>query len=666
MYRHRFIIIIVLFISACSSVNKHIKRAERYTQALKIDKGIDEYKKALEIDKDNYKANAALGVMLCNYMNLYEDALPYLENAYAHSPKDTSADLIYALAKSYQFYGQYEKALQLLNKLNDAVAVEEDNNEFQKDVKRRKEDCQYALQHQNEINSNIKVINLGKTVNTKAPEYVPALMNDELYFTSKRKDNQKEKYNEWDGKYFEAMYVAKMKNGNPEKVDYLYIPTSNKKINSNINKSIISVSGNKKYLFILEDTKITQIPLDSINTEKNKKLPQAVNFSYYQNHAYLTQDEKTLYFTSEAENGMGGLDIYVSHKNSDGSWSSPENLGTPVNTEYDEEAPFLSADEKTLYFASNGHKGFGNFDIYKSEKIGDKWSEPVNLGQPINSPGHDIFYIEDDTQRNVYFSSYRRGGYGDMDIYKILYLDKFKDIPVSDIKTGEIIAQKNNDSSFHLSVNISAPYEVYYPQWKYQNQSKDTKEIDINVPVGQSEKVIYEAVLVCDTCLNPVKIQLTKVIENLPAIASNTESIASNTPVDINTLPKGEISDNTLASLGFDTSAIYFDFDKANIKTEYFSKLNKNIETLNKYNLSVKIEGYSDLYGNAFKHQQISYERAKVVYKYLIQNGLSKKQVLGYKGMGALKYCNEADLEKCPDGIHSRNRKVKIRVFKLK
>ncbi len=655
---------IIFVLYSCSTVNKHIKRAERYTSALKIDKAINEYKKALEINKDNYKANAALGVMLCDYMNLYEDALPYLENAYYHSPKDTSADIVYALAKSYQYHGQFEKAIEMLNNLNDVIATEENDKEFQMDLKKRKQDCNYAIQHQNKSNKNIKVINLGKTVNTSAPEYVPTYLDNELYFTSKRKDSNKEKFSEWDGKYFEAMYTAKMKNGSPEKIDYLYIPKNNKKMKPNDNRSIISVSGNKKYLFIFENTKITQVSIDSINTQKNRHLSNTINFSYYQSHAFLTKDEKTLYFTSDSESGIGGLDIYVSRKNSDGTWSAPENVGSPINTEYDEDAPFLSEDEKTLYFASTGHPGFGNYDIYKSEWVGTHWSEPVNLGPPINSYGHDIYYIEEDAQKNVFFSSYRKGGYGDMDIYKILYMDKFKDMPLSNIKIGEIAVQKNNDTTYHLWAQIPSLFDIYYPQWKYKNQQSETNETAIVIPISKQEKIIYEAILLCDTCLNPIKIQLEKTIENtLPAIVSNTTSLPK---TDINTLPEGEIPASVLASIGFDTSAVYFDFDKTNIKEEEISKLNKNIDLLNQYHLSIKIEAYSDMYGHTLKHRQISKDRAKQVYMHVIKNGLNKKQIIEYKGKGSVAYCNERDLKKCPDKIHARHRYAKIRVFKVK
>lgn len=662
MYKKIFTLSILLLLYQCSSVNKHIKKAERYTQSVKIDKAINEYKKALELDKDNYKANAALGVMLCNYMNLPEEALPYLENAYQHSPKDTSADVIYALAKSYQFHGKFDKALEMLNKLNDAVAIEDDDKEFQADLKKRKADCQYALQHQNEINPNIKVVNLGKKVNTSAPEYVPAFVNNELYFTSKRKDSNKEKFNEWDGKYFEAMYTTQLKNGSPEKVDYLYIPSFEKKIKANSNRSVISISGNKQYLFIFEDNKITQIAIDSIHNKKNKPLSKTINMSYYQNHAYLTKDGQKLYFTSESENGMGGLDIYVSRKNPDGTWSAPENIGSPINTEYDEEAPFLSDDEKTLYFSSKGHPGFGNYDVFKSEWNGTRWSEPVNLGQPINSFGNDIFYIEDESQTNVYFSSYRKGGYGDMDIYKILYLDKFRNLPPSENTLFAIHSKKLNDTVFHLNVTDYPSYTLFYPEWKYSSTLSQSKDIHILVPANQSVTVTFTALAICDSCLNPQKIYLQKTLVN------SIETIASNTPQkeskpDVTKLPKGLVPYDVLIQLGYDTTAVYFDFYKHDIREEYLSKLQKNAEILNKYQLAVKIYGYADMYGTDALNKKLSLLRAGKVADFYKKN---KVKVIDVIAKGEVRYCNEKDLEKCPDGIHARHRKARIEVYKVK
>src|SRR5690606_38322888 len=130
----------------------------------------------------------------------------------------------------------------------------------------------------------------------------------------------------------------------------------------------------------------------------------------------LSNDNKTLFFVAIRKDGFGGKDIYSATLNEQGEWDKVKNLGENINTLYDEDAPFLSNDGKTLYFSSRGHDGIGGFDIFKSELINGNWSTPINLGIPYNSPADDIFYIQT-TENEGYFASSRKNGWGDMDIY---------------------------------------------------------------------------------------------------------------------------------------------------------------------------------------------------------------------------------------------------------
>lgn len=160
------------------------------------------------------------------------------------------------------------------------------------------------------------VVNLGSTVNSKTPEYVPVITpNNELLFTSKRQDDKKEKISDLDGKYFESMYLSQTENGKftaPRRytVPDLYLSSKFRKHH----ESVISMSPDGKKLYVYRDNKIFEIDMDNLKKTNPKKLSKSINFAYYQNHAYISKDGKTLYFTSEAKGGYGGVDIYKLEK----------------------------------------------------------------------------------------------------------------------------------------------------------------------------------------------------------------------------------------------------------------------------------------------------------------------------------------------------------------
>ncbi|MFN5911168.1 MAG: hypothetical protein ACK45H_07530, partial [Bacteroidota bacterium] len=146
----------------------------------------------------------------------------------------------------------------------------------------------------------------------------------------------------------------------------------------------------------------------------------SLNTQYWEPHATLSSDGNTIFFTSNRAGGIGGRDIYYTIKKENGQWSAPMNLGAPINTEHDEDSPFLSFDGKILYFSSNGTRSFGGFDLFYSELGSDgKWSEPLNMGMPINSTYDDIFYSTTIDGKTGYFSSNREGGKGSLDIYSL-------------------------------------------------------------------------------------------------------------------------------------------------------------------------------------------------------------------------------------------------------
>lgn len=507
--RFTFFLFTFFFLSTSAQVNKLLRKAQNYTDKGELQSAINNYFKVLGKEPDNRKANLGLGMIYCEYLDNFTSAQPFLEKAILLPVKDTAYDLIFALAKCYHFNGDFDRALSFIDRLKGVQDLEGESN-FEKEIAKRRADCQYAKNHQSDsIDKNIYFVNAGKTINTEFPEYVPVLLGkNEILFTSKRQDDPKEELNYLDGKYYESMYIATIGPNNYSNLRRYALP--DKLVNSkmyNHHFSVVSLSQDGKKLFTFKDSRLYEISIDdrSLNAPAELKIKQ---FNHYENHAFLTEDGNTLYFTSDVEGGLGGTDIYKSIKDSSGNWANPVNLGAPINTPFNEDAPFLSSDG-TLYFASEGLPGFGNYDIYKSNFVNGSWTEPYNLGQPINTTAHDIFLVTDSINAVGYFSSGRKAGYGDMDIYKIIYLDKFpKDCQPYDARALYVSAEDSDTSDFKNKVilNLASNYQLLSINWTINGVAIEdqnlTQEFDYH-STG-TFPVHVKVMAGCDTCLTPL------------------------------------------------------------------------------------------------------------------------------------------------------------------
>jgi outer membrane protein OmpA-like peptidoglycan-associated protein len=411
----------IILITAISSVfgqqMKYVKKAERAVGRVEYSKALKYYDKALEENPNLYEANAGKGLLLGELMEQYEKSIPYLEKALDKGKKDTLLTLYYILGKAYHFTGDYDKALYCYNKLNNFEEI--GNPMFQTTLNKNIRDCHYAIKNRTATPiGKSSVTNAGPVINTYEPEYAAVLINkNQLLFTAKKKDNSREKVNKWDGKYFESMYISELNNNTFSPPRRYTRPDLHKDSKfSKYHESTISASPDGNFLFIYKGGDIFIVPVNA-SEKKPAKLSKKINMSRYQNHATLTKDNKTIYFSSEGKKGYGGTDIYKAVKNSKDEWSEPELLDSTINTEFNEDAPYVHEDG-TLYFSSNGHPGYGGYDIYKTSFKDNRWTRPINMGQPINSSGDDIFMSLVNGDEG-YYSSSRMGGYGDLDIYSV-------------------------------------------------------------------------------------------------------------------------------------------------------------------------------------------------------------------------------------------------------
>lgn len=359
-------------------------------------------------------------------------ALPYLTKAstkinknydmYSAKEKAAPPDVFYHIGRCYHLDEQIDKAVENYNKF---IAETNKKSELISHAQLKLKQCEVAKRLiQNPGKSTI--VNLGPKINTIYPEYSPAVSLDgsSLYFTSRRQwKNQEtdefrdEKYNQFP----EDIYVTYSDESRTTFTD----PTRINFCQPKTNEASISVSSDERIIYTYEDgVGNGDIFYSDFSNNKFSEMKhfdtKGVNTKFWETHVSVTPDGQQMYFASDRTGGYGKRDIYRIVKLPNGEWSDPINLGPTINTADDEDSPFIAIDNKTLYYASNGEMSMGWFDIFVSIRDEEgTWSNPINVGYPINSTGDDIFYTTTFDGLTGYLTSFRKGGLGEKDIYQV-------------------------------------------------------------------------------------------------------------------------------------------------------------------------------------------------------------------------------------------------------
>ena len=314
-----------------------------------------------------------------------------------------------------------------------------------------------------------EVINLGSTINSPFPDYSPVISIDEnsIFYTSKRLrlDSSNQFITDRNtGGFYEDIYVSyKNRKGEWQEPELL-------NINSDVHSATMNVSPNGQTLYIYRDDEggsIYESMLVGESWTEPIKLESPINSPSWETHLAASVDGNLVYFISDRKGGQGGRDIWSSRKLPDGKWGEPQNLGPTLNTPYEEDAVFISPDENTLYFSSQGHNSIGGFDVFTTSKDNDgNWKEPRNIGFPINTTDDDVFFVTSGDGKRGYFSSVREQGFGEKDLY-ILELPEPSEVRLAVLK-GVIIpaAGENlpNDISVAVTNKQTLETTVYTPR----------------------------------------------------------------------------------------------------------------------------------------------------------------------------------------------------------
>ena len=378
------------------------------------------YREVLNIEPKN--ATALYWTARCHYgLKKYGLAKEYLDKAVEADPK------IYS--DIFLFYGRIHHRLaeldQAIESYNSFLTSGGNKSSFDiEEAQRFIKECEYAkLMMANPVDVSIE--NMGNVVNTRFDEYAPAVTADGkmLLFTSRRSESVGGEIDEGgDFKFYEDIYFTRISEKSGE---WTLSRGVEGEVNTPTYDAVLSVAPDGSHMYVYRNNansagdifKSTYSRADD-EWRAPEKMPKPINTSYFESSVSITADGNTLYFISERPEGYGQGDIYVSTR-SGNNWGKPKNVGDVINTYLDEKFVFIHPNGKMLYFASDGHKCLGSYDIFRSEFVNGQWGVPVNLGYPINTVNEESTFSLTSDNQTMYIAAEYGNSLGERDIYEI-------------------------------------------------------------------------------------------------------------------------------------------------------------------------------------------------------------------------------------------------------
>lgn len=430
---------------------KDLKNATIYFETEDYLNAINAYKRVLDIDPTNEKANLNTVISRIKMNQPIDSCYTYLVKIKNSKLPETQ----FYFGKIYHLSSNFDEAIVCFNKYK-AIPVK------QRSISDAEVNYQISCANNAKeflINPHRALIkNLGNVVNSKYHDYVPLITPDEniMYFTSRRPngtDNLADEY----GNYFEDIYVT-TKN---EKNTWSEPKNIGSPINTKTHDACVALSfdGNQLMIYrtspdiVSGDLYVTRTDYEGWAVPK--KMGPEINSPFVETSACYSNDTSVIFFSSNKPGGYGGKDLYRVKKMPNGKWSKPQNLGKDINTDRDEDSPFLHPDGYTLYFSSKGHNSMGEYDVFKStiDLDANKYSAPTNLGSPINTVNNDIFFVLNASGTRGYYSSIREDSYGASDIYQID--TRFGDNDLK-VKHGRIMSGTNPQKAKITLIDIES------------------------------------------------------------------------------------------------------------------------------------------------------------------------------------------------------------------
>jgi flagellar motor protein MotB len=615
----RLSVIILLIFVSCSASREGIaqslhtnsnKALRLYNEALtyydynNFEKAEEVFNQALAFDPKFYEVHMMLGEINTKRRNFTEAAKNY---SIALSIDSTAyRPVFFNLANAEFMSGDYSNALSHYKTYLRQPGISEKNKPLAlKNIR----NCEFAIEAIKEpVFFNPESI--GSGINTEDDEYWPSITADgqTLMFTRQLNTSSARPAS---GGVQEDFYVSYLSDNGWSKA-----VNAGEPLNTRANEGAQTLSSNGNYMYFTScerpggmgscDIYFSAFSDGKWSVPHNLGWP--VNTTFWESTPSLSADGSFLIFTSNRQGGLGGKDLWYSMLTSKGTWSAPVNLGSSINSDADEMSPFIHFDGKTLYFASNGLPGMGGFDIYMTRMKSDSsWSEPKNLGYPINTSSDETGLIIDSEGLRAYFSSKRDNRSG-KDIFSFLLDESVRPDPVSYLKgrvtdkeTGKLL--KADYELINLSTNKVTTRSTTDGNGNFLVCLPSGYNYGINVT--KAGYLFYSDNFMFEGVHSAVKPLIKKI-----------------------TLSPAEVGEKMLLA------NVFFEVDSWELKPESVEELN-NLADLIAYNkdIIVEIGGHTDSTGTDQHNVALSEKRAISVVTYLIGKGISKEQ-LKYKGYG--------------------------------
>ncbi len=582
-----------------ATLKENFQDAEYFFSQESYPDALVEYLKLNKKFPDNANYNYKIGICYLNMPGQKGKAVAYLQKAAQNvssaykdgviTEKRAPLDAFLYLGNAFRVNNQLDNAIIAYKRYKNLVGKTD-----QQDIdyaNQQIEACKTAQEYMNNPDK-VKETNLGRTINNSAANIRPVLSGDgkTLAYVTKLK-------------FYDGIYISRMgKNGWQLPVEI----TSQIISDGNQYPAGLSYKGDTLFLN-KEDNFNSDIYMSTFARgvwSPSKPLGRNINTRYWESYGSITDNGKEFYFASNRKGGVGNMDIYVSHKQPNGEWGEPLCLGKNINTVLNEDCPVISPDGKILFFSSQGHQTMGGFDIFYSKRLsGDEWSEPVNLGYPINTTDDDLYFAPEENGHYFYLARNEKGGLGESDIYR------FELLPDARNKLGLLYEIKGvevpHDSLLNVAPDSMAVAKIITPVTvKKETAGKETK----------TEKPVVQTTVTKDTSRAKTE---PKLVTTMKTAGKDTTKVRQEVK------PNAVVENTRMEIMG-----VLFAFNSYNLTAEASAQLDKVVKALKTYDqVVVKINGYADSRGSGHANMAISKLRAESVARYLASNGISEKRM---------------------------------------